>query len=151
MSLTNEREIIKVTTGITGSNNTTVIPFNNVIAGKSFVYVTEIIRIVVHGQAGGGSALQLYRGEIESSPSNAQNSNLICFYDTGNVANANTYLLTQQFDYHDGAGNGLIVPENALSAVSSTESIIYWIYYKMRKLRNEDLFVLMYNQGTSNN
>lgn len=145
---------LKVCTILGVVDSTTVTPFSNVPNSPKTTLVTEIIRIHVFFQAGeAAQTFCLSRGEkainegfLDADP------NIILYGGNYIASGTGSYPLCEQYNYEDNRGNGLLVPENALSiAVNNTASVILNIYYRMREVPNRDLYLIMVNQGSSNN
>lgn len=129
--------------------STNTYPFNNIPAGKTHTFVPEIFKVIIVGAAGGDSA-HLYRGEkYEYGGSNfTATPNTICFLQYP-FPSSGTTGITYQFDFQDGAGNGLLIPENSITLAGQGTSISAQILYKMKKVPNKDLFIYLADQGSS--
>ena len=124
------------------ANTTTIaVPFENLPYSKTQSLVTEIIRI-----------------SIFNNTSDVANVNLTCSRgQTAALNNADPAILTQftistgiyEVNFSDAAGNGLLVPEQHLFLKAGTQSaqlgFTFRIYYKLRIVDNEELFVYYYN------
>jgi len=122
-------------------NGTIAFPFTNVPASPNETFVTEIIRVVWTNNPGGtNSGPLLYRGDSATvTPSNLISSPYL-------DANTNGVQNFQHDFYFDG--RGLLVPENTLS-LSSTNVVYCQIQYRMTKIPNKELYLLMVNQGAA--
>lgn len=138
-------DTIKVTTAaniVTASQN---IPFSNTYADANHTWVTEIMWVNFIG-VGSASTVFLGRGEVSETVAGVQQSGPLLLALVTVATN-----VLQQVRFDDGLGNGLIVPENQLNLTSGANESLVHIYYKMRKIRNKDLFIYMANVGSANN
>lgn len=115
---------------------TSAMPFQNTPASPTTTWVTEIIRIQAVSNNAGSAALVINRGQ--SAYINLNDPSVI-FYSSVSAQS------TVQQDYHDGAGNGLLVPEETLFVTINSSYNYAKIYYKMREVENEDLFMFYAN------
>ena len=135
--ITRPNEDIHVLTSRVTSTGYTL-PFNNVPYSKTQTLVPEIIRVTFYNALGGTVYISLARGQ--TAPISADDAQVIM--ETG-ASNAQI----NQMDFHDGAGNGLLVPENHLyfSSGQGSAGQVWRIYYKYRIVDNEDLYIYYYN------
>lgn len=114
---------------------TSAFPFENTPAGITHTWVTEIIRIHVECNNAGGGSLIINRGQSAAVEANDPSVILNAQFSANN---------TLDMEFTDGAGNGLLVPESSLFATIGSSTFAK-IFYKMRLVENEDLFMYFAN------
>jgi hypothetical protein len=105
--------------------------------------VTEVLR--VHFTATGTAAWMITRGEVSSQDRGDPRQVTAC--ELGGQG-------TLSLDFGDGLGNGLVVPENALTfgyVGGAAVTVSFRIYYHMKIVENDELYSYMVNQGSANN
>lgn len=142
-------QLIKTFVGVTQSGSaTSVIPFSNVPADANHTWVPEIFNIkTAYGSIAGGGNITICRGQTIPAADDPR----YILIDMIQVSGADGVCTTNEYTFHDGVGNGLLVPEDSICWQASAGGFGIIILYKMKKLHNTDLLSLMVNQGASNN
>ena len=122
-----------------------IVPFTNVPFDEKHTLVTEIILIHISNLITDTlSEFSGYLARGQSAPTEiGGTSTIVVFGSPGAQGLNNSYPVVIPFN--DGAGNGLLVPENALFLYGVTGAGIVKIYYKMRLVENEDLLMYFAN------